>query len=147
MVNKTNYDAEPGGPEPNSTPDRPGPTFRDPTSDVAPTNTELLTYLQSVSTPHFNQAIRPYSLDQLVADGNLIDDAYTKWVTTTLPAKKPSKKKNKDTDSRQQWHKQQANSNRILSHQIQKTWRSLPWPQASQRPDLRCQTKADQFKV
>ena len=95
MVNKTNYDAEPGGPEPNSTPDRPGPTFRDPTSDVVPTNTELLTYLQSVSTPHFNQAIRPYSLDQLVADGTLIDDAYTKWVMTTLPAKKPSKKKNK----------------------------------------------------
>ena len=65
--------AEPGGQEPNSTPERSGPTLTDPASGGTLINTELLTYLQSISTPHFNQAIRPYSLEQLVADGTLID--------------------------------------------------------------------------
>ena len=45
---------------------------------------ELLTYLQSISSPHFNLAIRTYSLEQLVGDGTLIDDANTKWAMTTL---------------------------------------------------------------
>ena len=87
--------AEPGCQVLNSTPEQSGLTLKDPTSGGALTNMELLTYLQSISTPHFNLAIRSYSLEQLVGDGTLIDDAYTKWAKTTIPERKLSKKKNK----------------------------------------------------
>ena len=60
--------AKPGCQVLNSTPEQSGLTLKDPTSGSAPTNMELLTYLQSISTPHFNLAIRPYSLEQLYFD-------------------------------------------------------------------------------